>query len=176
MKYSIMVEPQLGGTYADLLRIARLAEDSEMVSLARSDHLTWNVDPRPDATDAFATLGGLALRRAGSDLASWSARSPSAIRPSSPRTPRPSIRSQVVASNDDAPRVLLEEKAAASSESVSDYVARVTERGWLVGTPGQVGERIAALEEVGVERIYIQWFSRLSDYDGLAKAVEVIAG
>lgn len=82
----------------------------------------------------------------------------------------------MVASNDDAPRVLLEEKAAASSESVSDYVARVTERGWLVGTPGQVGERIAALEEVGVERIYIQWFSRLSDYDGLAKAVEVIAG
>jgi alkanesulfonate monooxygenase SsuD/methylene tetrahydromethanopterin reductase-like flavin-dependent oxidoreductase (luciferase family) len=59
MRYSLMTEPQLGGTYDDLLRFARHAETLGLVSFARSDHLAWRGAPMP-ATDAFATLGALA--------------------------------------------------------------------------------------------------------------------
>jgi len=55
-----MTEPQIGGTYDQLLAAARWAEQAGMVSFARSDHYYANRDPRPDATDAFATLAGLA--------------------------------------------------------------------------------------------------------------------
>jgi len=54
-----MTEPQLGGTYDDLLRFARHAESLQLDSFARSDHLSWRGAPMA-ATDAFATLGGLA--------------------------------------------------------------------------------------------------------------------
>ncbi len=60
MKYSLMTEPQLGGTYSQILAAARLAERESLVSFARSDHLAWSGQPSPDATDAFATLAGLA--------------------------------------------------------------------------------------------------------------------
>jgi hypothetical protein len=36
-----------------------------------------------------------------------------------------------------------------------------------------VKEKISALEEVGVERIYLQWLD-LSDYDGLARTLELV--
>ncbi len=55
-----MTEPQMGGTYDDILRVARLAESEGLYSFARSDHLAWTREPAPDATDAFATLAGLA--------------------------------------------------------------------------------------------------------------------
>ena len=38
MEFSIMTEPQMGGTYEELLAIARFAEDRGLVSFARSDH------------------------------------------------------------------------------------------------------------------------------------------
>ena len=60
MKYSIMTEPQMGGTYQELLRAAQLAEREGLYSFARSDHLAWDSKRSPDATDAFATLAGLA--------------------------------------------------------------------------------------------------------------------
>ncbi|MGH8951342.1 MAG: LLM class flavin-dependent oxidoreductase [Acidimicrobiia bacterium] len=60
MKFSIMTEPQAGGTYDEILRVARLAESEGLHSFARSDHLAWNRDNPADATDAFATLAGLA--------------------------------------------------------------------------------------------------------------------
>ena len=60
MRYSLMTEPQLGGTYDQLLELARWAEAESMVSFARSDHYYSSRQPRPDATDAFATLAGLA--------------------------------------------------------------------------------------------------------------------
>jgi alkanesulfonate monooxygenase SsuD/methylene tetrahydromethanopterin reductase-like flavin-dependent oxidoreductase (luciferase family) len=60
LKYSIMTEPQLGGTYDEILRAALLAESEGLYSFARSDHLAWSSEPTPEATDAFATLGGLA--------------------------------------------------------------------------------------------------------------------
>ncbi len=55
-----MTEPQLGGTYQQLLDLALWAEREGMVSFARSDHYYSSRVPRPDATDAFATLAGLA--------------------------------------------------------------------------------------------------------------------
>lgn len=55
-----MTEPQVGGTYDELLTVARWAEDRGLVSFARSDHYYSGREPRPDATDAFATLAGLA--------------------------------------------------------------------------------------------------------------------
>lgn len=55
-----MTEPQLGGTYDQLLELARWAESEGMVSFARSDHYYSSRDPKPAATDAFATLAGLA--------------------------------------------------------------------------------------------------------------------
>jgi alkanesulfonate monooxygenase SsuD/methylene tetrahydromethanopterin reductase-like flavin-dependent oxidoreductase (luciferase family) len=298
-----MVEPQLGGTYDDLLRIARLAEDSGMVSLARSDHLTWDLDPRPDATDAFATIGGLARETSRIRLCvlvspitfrhpaiiaknaatidqmsggrldlgmgtgwndfehealgipfpesaeRWTRLEESLayltqafgdgvgrfdgehyqldldVRPKPEglrivvggsgmkRTPRlagtyadehnfficpPDVAAEkianmraaagdravevtvmappVVGSDDAAFSARVEENAAAASESASDYLARVTERGWLIGAPGQVQDKIAELEEAGVDRVYIQWLSDLSGYDGLAAAVDVIVG
>jgi alkanesulfonate monooxygenase SsuD/methylene tetrahydromethanopterin reductase-like flavin-dependent oxidoreductase (luciferase family) len=50
----------MGGTYDQILRAARLAETEGLHSFARSDHLAWSRDDSPDATDAFATLAGLA--------------------------------------------------------------------------------------------------------------------
>jgi alkanesulfonate monooxygenase SsuD/methylene tetrahydromethanopterin reductase-like flavin-dependent oxidoreductase (luciferase family) len=55
-----MTEPQMGGTYDQLLTLARWAEDRRLVSFARSDHYYSSADPAHDATDAFATLAGLA--------------------------------------------------------------------------------------------------------------------
>lgn len=60
MDFSLMTEPQLGGTYDQLLDLARWARGQGMVSFARSDHYYSSREPRPDATDAFATLAGLA--------------------------------------------------------------------------------------------------------------------
>jgi len=60
LKFSIMTEPQTGGTYDEILRVARLAESEGLHSFARSDHLAWGRDDPADATDAFATVAGLA--------------------------------------------------------------------------------------------------------------------
>ena len=59
MKYSLMTEPHMGGTYGQQLEVAKWAESSGLVSFARCDHYLSNRDPVPDATDAFAVLAGL---------------------------------------------------------------------------------------------------------------------
>ena len=60
MDFALMTEPQLGGTYEQLLTLARWAEHRGLISFARSDHYYSTADPAHDATDAFATLAGLA--------------------------------------------------------------------------------------------------------------------
>lgn len=60
MKFSLMTEPHLGGTYNQQLEAARWAESEGLVSFARCDHYLSGGDPTPDATDAFAVLAGLA--------------------------------------------------------------------------------------------------------------------
>ena len=60
MRFSLMTEPQLGGTYDDILAAARWAEDNGLVSFARSDHYYSGRATKPAATDALTTLAGLA--------------------------------------------------------------------------------------------------------------------
>lgn len=60
MKFSLMTEPHLGGTYTQQLEAARWAEAEGLVSFARCDHYLSGADPTPEATDAFAVLAGLA--------------------------------------------------------------------------------------------------------------------
>ncbi|MGH3649535.1 MAG: LLM class flavin-dependent oxidoreductase [Acidimicrobiia bacterium] len=60
MKFSLMTEPHLGGTYHQQLEAARWAESEGLVSFARCDHYLSAANPTPDATDAFAVLAGLA--------------------------------------------------------------------------------------------------------------------
>ena len=60
MKFSLMTEPHLGGTYQQQLDAARWAESEGLVSFARCDHYLSSATPTPDATDAFAVLAGLA--------------------------------------------------------------------------------------------------------------------
>ena len=58
MEFSFMAEPQLGGTYQDLVRAARRAQEAGLGSFARADHYYWSAGPRP-TTDAFISLAGL---------------------------------------------------------------------------------------------------------------------
>jgi F420-dependent oxidoreductase-like protein len=58
MQFSFMTEPQAGGTYDDLVRLARWAESIGFDSFARSDHYL-NMDESVPATDALTTLAGL---------------------------------------------------------------------------------------------------------------------
>ena len=59
MDFALMLEPQAGGSYDDLLKLARWAEDYGLVSITRSDHYL-DGQRSAEATDAFATLAGLA--------------------------------------------------------------------------------------------------------------------
>lgn len=61
MRYALMVEPQQGMTYADLVAIAQAAEEEGFEAFFRSDHYTSfpGTDDRR-TTDCWATLAGLA--------------------------------------------------------------------------------------------------------------------
>jgi alkanesulfonate monooxygenase SsuD/methylene tetrahydromethanopterin reductase-like flavin-dependent oxidoreductase (luciferase family) len=59
MEFGLMVEPQMGGTYAELLTLARAAEDAGFTTFARSDHYLAGEDSVA-ATDALTTIAGLA--------------------------------------------------------------------------------------------------------------------
>ncbi|HSL26680.1 MAG TPA: TIGR03560 family F420-dependent LLM class oxidoreductase [Acidimicrobiia bacterium] len=56
----LMTEPQMGGSYDDLLAAARAAESAGLDGFARSDHYYWSREPGRPTTDAFVSLGGLA--------------------------------------------------------------------------------------------------------------------
>jgi alkanesulfonate monooxygenase SsuD/methylene tetrahydromethanopterin reductase-like flavin-dependent oxidoreductase (luciferase family) len=60
MQLVLMTEPQMGGTYEDLLFAARTAEDAGLAGFSRSDHYYWSGEPGLAASDAFTTLGGIA--------------------------------------------------------------------------------------------------------------------
>jgi len=60
MEFGIMTEPQTGLTYAALRDAALLAEDLGLDVFGRSDHLAFPRFEAPHATEAFATLAGLA--------------------------------------------------------------------------------------------------------------------
>jgi alkanesulfonate monooxygenase SsuD/methylene tetrahydromethanopterin reductase-like flavin-dependent oxidoreductase (luciferase family) len=61
MRINLMIEPQEGMTYAELLALARRAEALGFEALYRSDHYTSVFDREGvGSTDAWATLAGLA--------------------------------------------------------------------------------------------------------------------
>ncbi|MFN8620689.1 MAG: TIGR03560 family F420-dependent LLM class oxidoreductase [Chloroflexota bacterium] len=61
MRYAIMIEPQQGMAYSDILAIARTAEDAGFEAIFRSDHYTsFPGESGLRTTDAWATLAGLA--------------------------------------------------------------------------------------------------------------------
>jgi alkanesulfonate monooxygenase SsuD/methylene tetrahydromethanopterin reductase-like flavin-dependent oxidoreductase (luciferase family) len=302
MQYSLMTEPQMGGTYDQILRAARLAEAEGLYSFARSDHLAWSREPAADATDAFATLGGLsrdterirlcvlvtpitfrhpaiiAKNAATIDQMSggrldlgigtgWNEYEHEAlgipfpasanrwerlvqaidyleaafgpgegrldgrhyrldldVRPkptgvrmivggSGPkRTPtlagtradeynmfvcpvdeaRAKIEVMRAAAGDREVKATmmgpvtvaatdaeladhLDRVAARRNVSVDDVTRRWDAAGVIYGTPDRVAERIAALEETGIERLYLQWLD-LDDYDGMARMLELARG
>ena len=59
MEFGLMVEPQVGGSYAELRDLARWAEGQGLDAFARSDHFLNQEEPAP-STDALTTYGGLA--------------------------------------------------------------------------------------------------------------------
>lgn len=64
MELRIFTEPQEGASHDDLARVARCAEDSGFGAFFRSDHYmkTGPVDGRPGPSDAWVTLGALAVQ------------------------------------------------------------------------------------------------------------------
>src|SRR4051794_9962227 len=62
MQLRVMTEPQEGGTYDDLVRLAQASERLGFDGFFRSDHLQRisQGDPGPGSTDAWITLAGLA--------------------------------------------------------------------------------------------------------------------
>lgn len=61
MRFALMVEPQQGMSYADLLAIAQTAEEEGFEAFFRSDHYTSFPGPHGlRTTDCWATLAGLA--------------------------------------------------------------------------------------------------------------------
>jgi alkanesulfonate monooxygenase SsuD/methylene tetrahydromethanopterin reductase-like flavin-dependent oxidoreductase (luciferase family) len=66
--------------------------------------------------------------------------------------------------------------AAGRRDITSDeLISRWERAGVVFGTPSQVRDKIAAFEEAGVERIYLQWLD-LADHDGLVRTLELVRG
>lgn len=61
MRYALMTEPQQGVSYAELLALARTAEDAGLEAFFRSDHYaSFPGEGGLPTTDAWTTLAGLA--------------------------------------------------------------------------------------------------------------------
>lgn len=81
----------------------------------------------------------------------------------------------VVGVTDDAYQQRLGAMAASRGISPEVLEQRLADRGVPHGTPARVTETMAALEEAGVERIYVQWLD-LDDLDGMRETVSVVRG
>jgi alkanesulfonate monooxygenase SsuD/methylene tetrahydromethanopterin reductase-like flavin-dependent oxidoreductase (luciferase family) len=78
-----------------------------------------------------------------------------------------------IAGTDDDMIQLLGQAAGRRNITTDDMRRRWDASGVIFGTPTRVAERMAALEDAGVERFYLQWLD-LADYDGLARMVELV--
>lgn len=81
----------------------------------------------------------------------------------------------LVGRTESAYRQRLAESAAQRDLSPDDYEQRLVDNGVPVGTPERVAESVAALEEAGVQRIYVQWLD-LDDLDGMRETVSIVRG
>ena len=69
----------------------------------------------------------------------------------------------------------LSRAAAKRDMSPGDLEMRYADNGIILGTPDRVAESVAALEDAGVERIYVQWLD-LEDLDGMKETVAIVRG
>ena len=302
MRFSLMTEPHLGGTYDQQLEAAQWAETEGLVSFARCDHYLSGGEPTPESSDAFAVLAGLARETSdirlcvlvtpitfrhpavivknattidqmsggrldlgvgtgwmdlehealGIPFPDWPERwsrfeealdyldaafgegparfdgthytldadvkpKPTGIRTiiggsGAKRTPTlagtradeynvfmspPEDVAQRIAVMREAAgdrqveatvmgpalvgkteadyRERLSRAAARRDMDPDDLETRFVERGLIVGTPDRAAETVAALEDAGVERIYVQWLD-LDDLDGMRDTVTVVRG
>ena len=81
----------------------------------------------------------------------------------------------LVGRDDASYRRRLAEAAAKRGIDAEALEGRYRDLGVPVGTPSQASETIAALEEAGVDRYYVQWLD-LADLDGMAETVDVLRG
>lgn len=65
--------------------------------------------------------------------------------------------------------------AARRGISGQDLEERYSANGYLVGTPSRVADSLAALGEVGLDRLYVQWLD-LDDQEGMRDTVDIVRG
>ncbi|MFP3881805.1 MAG: LLM class flavin-dependent oxidoreductase [Actinomycetota bacterium] len=79
----------------------------------------------------------------------------------------------IVGRTDSEYRERLTQRAAKRDMSPEDYEARLLDNGIPVGTPDRVAETMAALEDAGVHRYYVQWLD-LDDPGGMRDTVSIV--
>lgn len=81
----------------------------------------------------------------------------------------------LVGADEAAYRDRLSRAATRRDMSPEDLEKRYLDNGLIVGTPDRASETVAALEEAGVQRVYVQWLD-LDDLDGMRETVTVVRG
>lgn len=81
----------------------------------------------------------------------------------------------LVGRDEGAYRERLGQAASRRGISPEDLEKRYVEDGYFVGTPQRVMETVAALEEAGVQRIYVQWLD-LAHLDAMQDTVSIVRG
>jgi alkanesulfonate monooxygenase SsuD/methylene tetrahydromethanopterin reductase-like flavin-dependent oxidoreductase (luciferase family) len=81
----------------------------------------------------------------------------------------------LVGRDEGAYRERLGQAASRRGISPEDLEKRYVENGYFVGTPQRVMETVAALEEAGVQRIYVQWLD-LAHLDAMQDTVSIVRG
>ena len=83
--------------------------------------------------------------------------------------------SALVARTDSDYREELSRAASENNLEPDDLESRLRARGYPIGTPNQAAETIAALEEAGVDRIYVQWLD-LDRSDRMFETIDILRG
>jgi alkanesulfonate monooxygenase len=81
----------------------------------------------------------------------------------------------LVGATNDVYQERLASAAGARDMSPGDLEKRYVDNGIPVGTPDRVAETVAALEEAGVQRWYVQWLD-LDDLDTMKDTVSIVRG
>jgi alkanesulfonate monooxygenase SsuD/methylene tetrahydromethanopterin reductase-like flavin-dependent oxidoreductase (luciferase family) len=142
----IFVEPQLGATYEQQLKVARKTEEFGFTGFFRSDHLLGmgGADPGPGPTESWVALAALAREtsriRLGTLMTSATFRHPAVLAVSVAQT-------LACARDEDAARA----RAKRIGRDLDEM--RTKDAG---GTPPEVVRRLKGWAGKGVSRVYLQ--------------------
>jgi len=151
-------------------------------------HYSLNADVKPKPTGIRTIIGGSGARRtptlAGSRADEYNffmcpadeARAKIAVmrQAAGDRPVEATVMGPALVGVDEAAyRERLGRAASRRGVSPEEMEKRYVDNGLLVGTADRVGERVAALAEAGVQRIYVQWLD-LSDLDGMRETMTVV--